>query len=1356
MGNQLVGIAPSQIFPVEWYLKDHPELKFDASLGSTRFLKVARAESQEGPVVVKVFAIHDPSLPLQSYKDHLDEIRKKLSSAVNCTPYQKFILTEKAGLIMREYVKYSLYDRISTRPFLTVIEKKWITFQILYALHQCHKVGVCHGDIKLENITVTSWNWVMLVDFASFKPTFLPIDNPGDYSYFFDTSRRRTCYIAPERFSSATNLSLNESSALIAESTCDSGDLTPAMDIFSAGCALLELWNELHFPFDYSQLLAYRAGKYSPQKHLDKLEDPNLRDLISSMIEKDPLKRLSAEDYLDQHRGKLFPEYFYSFLQSYMLIFSTNPILSPDEKIARLKGDIANIFKFLGPVTITSNEDEEQELECEEKKDTEKYQERGECEGLVLIISLVSSCIRGLYECSSKLYSLEILLELAHHASDETVLDRILPYIMYLAHDNNSRVKISAVNTITKCLDLVQKLPRSDANIFPEYILPELAQLATDPNVCVRAAYAKNINSLAEIALRYLDQIQNIWYGDDNTEKPDDEHTFNYELELQALHEMVQQTVSALLADMNNIVKQALINSGIHKLCVFFGKAKANDVILSHMITFLNDKEVQLRKSFFDNIVGVASYIGWHCSDILKPLLLQGLTDNSEFVTRKAIIAMTSLTEYNLVSKQSLCELVAECSHFLVHPNLWIREAVCGFIAKASEKLSVLDVQCKVMPYLAGYMKYSLIQIEKPELLLESLVPPIPRSVFDNVVNYPDISQLTEILSERKRIRDALKAGKIPNYEYYRDLSSSLKNLFRRLEANGMTESIEEYLLNMAPELKKIHMQKINSDASAKVFDGRNELSILNTGIRNRVFHFNNPHKSEYLRGLHRTNTLGSIDTNVNSDWNYSAEVLNRQSESTNSGAPSSHSTNSRPTSPPPDLHVTQFISTTTDASSLHEKSYIQYRQSTCYVELNKLKNIQQDHYYEALRSKEWAEQAAWKPQLPPPGWHPRGVLVAHLHEHKEAVNKLCKFPDSPFFASCSSDGTVRLWDCSKFEGKNIANRSKQQFRLPNSSCVTSIAVCDGGQSLTTSCQSGWIGVLRVDPASTKMNLVQSRQLDSYEEGFAVEMQCLDQGNHSVVVYATLYGDLVAWDLRQPGVAWRLENGLRQGVITTFCIDAHQSWLALGTSDGVHTAWDLRFRLPITTINLPASGQGARIRKVIPHPTEHSWLMSSVQGNNEISMWNLETGSRQKVLWGSTTPPLSKLQHGTQQTTHSVCAMLGGCIDRSPFLLSGGTDQRLRFWNLESPTESYLAIPAAIDAPGTTLTYRSRLIDGTDVIYEEASNTRPKDKTEEVPRAGPEPPSAGHRDCISDITMCKASQCFVITSSRDGVIKVWK
>lgn len=144
---------------------------------------------------------------------------------------------------MREYVKHSLYDRVSTRPFLTILEKKWITFQILCALNQCHKQKICHGDIKLENILITSWNWILLSDFASFKPTYLPEDNPADYTYFFDTSRRRTCYIAPERFVKTLssedmdgNAAMFPTDSIIRLGPHYSGNtLLPAMDIFSAG-----------------------------------------------------------------------------------------------------------------------------------------------------------------------------------------------------------------------------------------------------------------------------------------------------------------------------------------------------------------------------------------------------------------------------------------------------------------------------------------------------------------------------------------------------------------------------------------------------------------------------------------------------------------------------------------------------------------------------------------------------------------------------------------------------------------------------------------------------------------------------------------------------------------------------------------------------------------------------------------------------------------------------------------------------------------------------------------------------------------------------------------------------------------
>lgn len=36
-------------------------------------------------------------------------------------------------------------------------------------------------------------------------------------------------------------------------------------------------------------------------------------------------------------------------------------------------------------------------------------------------------------------------------------------------------------------------------------------------------------------------------------------------------------------------------------------------------------------------------------------------------------------------------------------------------------------------------------------------------------------------------------------------------------------------------------------------------------------------------------------------------------------------------------------------------------------------------------------------------------------------------------------------------------------------------------------------------------------------------------GNQSVLVYATLMGSIVGWDLRSPGVAWKLEHNLRHG-----------------------------------------------------------------------------------------------------------------------------------------------------------------------------------------------------------------------------------
>ncbi|EEB17192.1 Phosphoinositide 3-kinase regulatory subunit, putative [Pediculus humanus corporis] len=1242
MGNQLVGIAPSQIFPVEHYLTDHSNLKFDVNLGSTRFFKVARAKSQEGLVVVKVFVIHDPSLPLTTYRNGIEDIRTKLASAVNCLPFQKTILQDRAGFIIREYVKSSLYDKISTRPFLTNIQKKFMAFQILYALHQCHKVGVCHGDIKLENLMVTSWNWILLTDFASYKPSYLPEDNPADYSYFFDTSRRRTCYIAPERF----NNKLSKGSTLFDEGLVK-GELTPAMDIFSAGCALIELYNEGQPPFTLSQLLSYRINEYDPKRHLEKIEDIGIRNLLAHMIQKDPSARSSAEIYLDQARGTVFPEYFYSFLQGYMLMFSAaQPIMSPDEKIARLKSDINNVIEML-----TKEKEPNNENSLKEGSD-----------GLVIITTLVTSCIRALHHSNSKLQALEVLLELASHSSTENILDRIVPYIFHLMQDPVPRVRILSIHTLTKVLALVKNVPCSDANIFPEYVLPGLAPLTNDPVILVRSAYAQNIADLAQIALSYIENSR-----DCQSSKPSDTPKLSYETELRILRDMIQQTVSSLLADSENIVKITLAEYGITRLCVFFGKQKANDVLLSHLITFLNDKnDKQLRGSFFDCLVGVVSYVGVYSSAIITPLLQQGLSDPEEFIIVKSINAMKELTKLNLLCKASVYQLLQDTACFLVHPNLWIRHAVAGFIVSIAVALDTVDVQCKVVNHLSNYFKSPVIQVNKEYLILNALLDPVPREVFDTVLKCQDIEILLHTLQERQKARNLVKAGHVPQY-------ISIPSIFRRLISEGMNDLVEDQLISMGKHLLKMHKHKMffNDDKQINLSEtnGKLDLSLLNVTINSHCVNLKTDVQKEFQdankKRMDKCNRLSpELHSNIgmNSEWQHmfgtgdmaATQISKTTITSSNLEVPSSP--------------LYSLISDTDQ--SLHEKSYIQYRCAPCKSELRKLISRKQEMYFKTSRARELAEQTAWGPHIPPPGWRLKGTLVAHLHEHRSSVNKLVPLPGKGKFVSCSNDGCIRLWDCIKMEGKNIANRSKLLYNR-QTGALMGLTLCENHESLASASANGSVFVMRVETSSNKVSLLHSRQLDIQEDGCAVDINYLDSGSQSVLVYATMYGSLVGWDLRKPGTAWKLDNDLKHGVITSFCLDSQQCWAAVATSSGYHTAWDLRFQLAVANCVHPAG----RVRKVVRHPTEKSWILSAVQGNNEISMWNMETQTRQGVLWGTTTPPLSK----SSVNGHSVCAMYAGEMDRSPFVFTGGTDMRLRYWDLSNSTNSYLAVPSALD-----------------------------------------------------------------------------
>uniref|UniRef100_A0A452DLG0 Protein kinase domain-containing protein n=1 Tax=Capra hircus TaxID=9925 RepID=A0A452DLG0_CAPHI len=286
MGNQLAGIAPSQILSVQSYFSDIHDFEYDKSLGEYSFFKVARAKHREGLVVVKVFAIQDPTLPLTSYKQELEELKIRLHSAQNCLPFQKAAekASEKAAMLFRQYVARQPLRPHQHPPFLNNIEKRWIAFQILTAVDQAHKSGV---------LMVTSWNWVLLTDFASFKPTYLPEDNPADFNYFFDTSRRRTCYIAPEfeiyggLFATELEYMRDPSTPLVDlnsnQRTRGELNFNGIISCCFPGCVIAELFTEGVPLFDLSQLLAYRNGQFFPEQVLSKIEDRSIRELVTQI-----------------------------------------------------------------------------------------------------------------------------------------------------------------------------------------------------------------------------------------------------------------------------------------------------------------------------------------------------------------------------------------------------------------------------------------------------------------------------------------------------------------------------------------------------------------------------------------------------------------------------------------------------------------------------------------------------------------------------------------------------------------------------------------------------------------------------------------------------------------------------------------------------------------------------------------------------------------------------------------------------------------------------------------------------------------------------------------------------------------
>ncbi len=436
---------------------------------------------------------------------------------------------------------------------MTSIEKKWISYQILQGLRDARNRGISHGDIKSSNILVTSWNWVYVTDFAtSYKPTYLPLNDPADFAFYFDTSGRRTCYVAPERFYDTHD-----------QAKAKEGHVLESMDVFSAGCVIAELWLDGEPVFTLSGMFKYRSGEMGLAALFDKIQDEGVRvsafafqisrayncafqSLLTSMTLLDPAARPTFDSVLQSSRGTLFPESFYSFLHNY--ISSINELRTPspfapridssrsdpslrnpgtsktfpsdsDHRLERIWNEFDSVESYLfllseeavtadepmdprieyraaggsvgKPFTVSSHAvyfissvtrlprifclwcytlqiEIHRFMESVQFPQAPKIQYRLqqvrpftsispankskilEDSPALIFLSLVLANLRNASFRSSKLHGMDVLLALSVHLTDETRLDRILPYLVDVLRDDDAIVRLSALRTLVQ------------------------------------------------------------------------------------------------------------------------------------------------------------------------------------------------------------------------------------------------------------------------------------------------------------------------------------------------------------------------------------------------------------------------------------------------------------------------------------------------------------------------------------------------------------------------------------------------------------------------------------------------------------------------------------------------------------------------------------------------------------------------------------------------------------------------------------------------------------------------------------------------------------------------------------------
>lgn len=746
----------------------------------TRFVKASQCHlEKEGLVFTKLYIKREPTVDfdLSHLKLTCDNLQSKLAKSTHPNLVTaRFFETKKACFLVRQYFHSTLFQKFHRHPFPTEVEKLWLAYQLMEAVRQMHTAGVCHGDLKAENVLLTSWNWVMLADISGwYKPTYLEEANLTTFKFFFQTNKRERCYLAPERFYSR-------------DGGCKEGQLDPSMDIFSLGCVLAEIFFDGEALFTYSQLMSYRRGEFDPSQVLSQIRTPQVGELIQHMLQLNPAARHSIDRYIAIWQEQVFPGCFSSVLHPMLkAVVAIDTLASADSRVM-LVGKNAEVIwtQVLGTKAVPNYETGGTEIaDCTPAPHTV-------CpDAIVIVIDFVCASLRNVLRSSTKILSVSIILSYLSYLSDDLKLHRVLPYFLSLLMDKQerSKVKIATLKAVKSVLMSIRQLNSSDVLIFDEYIWPSVSTLRHDESAVVQAAFADHLSDFAEIGRVFLELERQL-------QKEHTDKVTSYDAQVEDVRKSIMNTFKELYSKDNVMVHKALTNK-LGDLCTFFGKKLTSNHILPLIIPWLS-RIWDRRVLTLEQIPKVVQVIGYSAlTGYIYPCMEDGLKDKEEHIIYATLKAFRLI---DVPVTQSEVQMYAKSGHLLLHPNQWIKEEMLLFIKKMIDKMDVAENYLRIRPVLQPYLGLP------------------PQQLF---AVSPELVQAYIVKSFRRRTYEALQEGKepgqlLPHEEAFFQLvcdhihlTISSEDLGRSVIRSERPEVIKQYSLEDGNELELAIFHKV-------------------------------------------------------------------------------------------------------------------------------------------------------------------------------------------------------------------------------------------------------------------------------------------------------------------------------------------------------------------------------------------------------------------------------------------------------------------------------------------------------------------------------------------------------------------